>query len=792
MHLFPKDIFERLEFNKILHLHKEYCLGDPAINYFDELLPIMDLKAITRLLDETAEWKKTIENSSEIPHGPYETVIEFLPMLKKEGYILEVENIQKIHRIVTLSQDVVKYFSDPAKRTDYNNLFQIAARISINPMLAQEIDRIFDRSGEVKPDASEALLKISKNIRNKEREVDKVFNQELSMYRQRGYLSDTLESTRNGRRVLTVAVEHKRKIPGIIHDESATGKTVFLEPENCLQINNDIFNLYSDRRSEIYRIIRQLCDFIRPFAEEIGVAEEMLVKLDTIRAKARVAIRLRAERPYVAEKPTISLKNSKNPILYLKNSEYGLEVVPFDMELLSKNRVLILSGPNAGGKSVTMKSVGLLQLMLQCGMLVSCDANSRFGVFHRILVDIGDQQSVEDDLSTYSSHLRNMNEMVMSADDRTLILIDEFGSGTDPKFGGAIAEAVLAELNRKKVFGVITTHYSNLKFFAYKTIGLVNGAMEFDKQALTPTFQLKIGKPGSSFAYEIAQKSGLPETVINYARKKTGKNENAIDQMLIDLQAEKKEYEDKMSGLLEKEDKIDKMIKNYDQLFLEMEIRRKKLKLEQKELQAVQTASRQKALESLLKELKKEQKLEKVEQLVKEDKAKVIELKQELVEIKDDVFRNAERASKVLKVGDHAKIRNSDTIGLIERIDKNVATLQAGMFSLRIPLRELEYAQPPLEKKNFHSINYAVGNAASANSKIDLRGYSRDDAMSMLQNFLDEAILSNHFQLKIIHGVGNGILKKSVHEKLREYKDIKEIWHPDETEGGDGVTLVKM
>lgn len=793
MQLFPKDIFERLEFSKILQLHKEYCLGSPAVSYFDNINPVADIKIVTRQLDDVSEWKRAIECSTEIPLGAYDPVHPFLPMLKKEGYILEVDQIQKIHRIVSLAQEVVKYFADPDRRNSNSNLFQIGSRININPALALEIDRVFDRNGEVKPDASDALLKISKSIRNKEREVDKVFNQELSLYKQRGYLVDTLESTRNGRRVLTVAVEHKRKIPGIIHDESATGKTVFIEPESCQQINNDIFNLYSERRSEIYRIVRQLCDFIRPYADEIGTAERLLVQLDIIRAKARVAIRLRANRPYILDKPVIALKNSRNPILYLKNSEIGEEVVPFDMELLGKNRVLVLSGPNAGGKSVTMKTVGLMQLMLQSGMLVCCDSNSKFGLFKKIMVDIGDQQSVEDDLSTYSSHLRNMNEMVRSADERTLILIDEFGSGTDPKFGGAIAEAVLAELNKKKVFGVITTHYSNLKFFAYKTIGLINGAMEFDKQRLTPTFQLKIGKPGSSFAYEIAQKSGLPESVINYARKKTGKNENAIDQMLIDLQSEKKEFEDKMAKLLDKEDKIDKMIKNYDQLFLELEIRRKKLKLEQKELQAAQTASRQKALETLLKELRNEKKLEKVEQLAKEEKVKVIALKQELVEIKEDVYRNTEKASKTLKVGDYARIRNTETVGLIERIDKNIASLQAGMFSLRIPIRELEYSNPPMEKKNFQSINYlAGGTGANVENKIDLRGYSKDDAVMMLQNFLDNAILSNHFQLKIIHGVGGGTLKKLVHQKLKEYKDITQIWHPDETEGGEGVTYVKI
>lgn len=350
---------------------------------------------------------------------------------------------------------------------------------------------------------------------------------------------DTLESLRNGRRVLTVAVEHKRKIPGIIHDESATGKTVYIEPEKVISINHEVYNLYAERRHEIYKILRALCAFIRPYADALLVVQHTLVKLDTIRAKAKFAYRFNAKKPYLNSKSAFGLKTAFNPVLVVKNEATSSPVIPFDLELFGNNRILVLSGPNAGGKSVALKSVGLLQLMLQSGMLVTADENSKMGIFTKIFVDIGDQQSLEDDLSTYSSHLRNMRITTEEADPHTLILIDEFGSGTDPKIGGAIAEAILNDLNHKKVFGVITTHYSNLKYFAFKAHGLVNGSMEFDKNHLIPTFRMHIGKPGSSFAFEIAEKTGLDARIVSYAQHKTGKNEKAIDEMLITLMSEK-------------------------------------------------------------------------------------------------------------------------------------------------------------------------------------------------------------------------------------------------------------
>jgi DNA mismatch repair protein MutS2 len=793
MQLYPKDIFERLEFSKILALMEKECMGEKATGYFLQPVIHSDRNAILTLLKEVEEWMRFTESGSSVPLGNYDSVHEFIPLLKKDGYVLDVESIQKIHRILRLAQDVNSFFTDEEKREAAPKIYACIAHLQLPAQLIAEIDRVFDKDGDVRPNASDELMKITKSIKNREREVEKVFRQEFGMYKARGFLAESGESISNGRLVLMVAAEHKRKIQGIIHDESATGKTVFIEPDACLHINNEVSSLYAERRAEIYRIIRALCQVIRPFADDILEAENVVVKLDTIRAKAMVGKMLHAVRPKLGSKARLALKTAKNPVLYLKNSELGLPVVPFDMELFGLNKILLLSGPNAGGKSVTMKTVGLLQLMLQFGMPVSCSVDSEFGIYHKIFVDIGDQQSVEDDLSTYSSHLQNMKHMLDEADEKTLLLIDEFGSGTDPKIGGAIAEAILENLRKKSVSGVITTHYSNLKYYAFKSQGLVNGAMEFDKASLNPTFQLKIGKPGSSFAFEIAQKSGFPESVLNYARKKTGQNEKAIDELLVNLQAERIELEGKMAQIVAKQDKLDKLLSTYDQLHLELEIKRKKLKLEQKEWKVRRSVNEQKEIEKIARELRKQENVKRVEELLQQKKEETKKIEEEIKEVKREVYVKTGQSKIQLKRGDFARIRDNDSIGEVVSVDKNMVKLQMGILTVQVPMTDLVSASEPIQTNQKKSVNYyGSGNDEKFESKIDLRGYLKDDAMNMLQDFLDRAMMSNAFELQIVHGIGNGKMKKYVHDKLKEYKDIKKSWHPEHEQGGEGVTLVSL
>jgi DNA mismatch repair protein MutS2 len=793
MYLYPRDIKEKLEFNKVIDHIKSECLSEMAKTYFDQLEILTDMAVISQLLNETEEYRKSLERNEHIPIFSFQSIGSDIRMLRKEGYVLDIESIRNIYLIVSIGLDLQKYFLDIEKAKFNPLIHQLVSGIIIDKSLINEIDRVLDDEGEVHPNASEELLRISKQIKSRERELDKVFNSELELYKTKGLLLDTHESLRNGRRVLTVAVEHKRKVGGIIHDESATGKTVYIEPEKVININQEIYNLYAERRHEIYKILRDLCTFIRPYADSLIIAESILVKLDTIRAKGKFAYRINAKKPYLQEKPIFGFKTAFNPVLTLKYEHTATPVVPFDLELHGNNRILVLSGPNAGGKSVAMKSVGLIQLMLQSGLLVPADENSRFGIFEKIFVDIGDQQSLEDDLSTYSSHLQNMRVTTENADKKTLVLIDEFGSGTDPKIGGAIAEAVLNNLNHKKIFGVITTHYSNLKFFAFKTHGIVNGSMEFDKNHLIPTFRMHIGKPGSSFAYEIAEKIGLDQQIVKYAQHKTGKNEKAIDEMLISLMAEKKEYEDKMAALLEKQDRIDRLMKSYEQMSADLDIRKKKLKLQSKENAAIHIMDQHKEAERVLKEIRHSKNEEKAKQTLEALKEKQEKTLKELKEIKKDVF---EHESAVIHekpmIGSHVRMRNGSSIGQIIQIQKEIAEVQMGFMNLKIPIIDLIVTKEPIETRKKSVNTDMVSGKDRPETKIDLREYTKSDALHFLQEFMDRALLNNLYELKIIHGVGTGVMKKEVRKMLNEYKDIKKIWHPDAEYGGDGVTYVQL
>jgi len=792
MYIYPKNIKEKVEYHKVIAEIQRECVSEMGKKYFDDIAILTDLKQIQRLLDETEEFRKSIERGEHIPLYTFESITEDLYLLSKEGYVLEIDSIKNIYRIVSIGQELLKYFKDAEKIKCNPLISEIISHIILDGKLTQEIDRILDEEGNVRPNASEELSKISKSIRSKEREIDKIFNQQLESYKAKGFLVDTLETMRNERRLLTVAVEHKRKVSGIIHDESATGKTVFIEPEGVIAINHEIYNLYAERRHEIYKIMRTLCAFMRPYTDGLIVLQHILVKLDTIRSKAKFAYRINGRKPLLQAKPTLGIKTAFNPILVLKNEALGLPVVPFDMELLHQNRVLILSGPNAGGKSVAMKSVGLLQLMIQSGILVTADENSTFGIFNKVFVDIGDQQSLEDDLSTYSSHLSNMRETVTQADKDSLVLIDEFGSGTDPKIGGAIAEAILNELNHKKVYGVITTHYSNLKYFAYKAQGIVNGSMEFDTQHLKPTFRLNIGKPGSSFAFEIAQKIGLDAKIIDYAQKKTGKNEKAIDDMLVAIMSEKKEYEDKLISLIDKQDRLDKLIASYEAMNSDLEIKKKKLKLKAKEEVAIIAMDQNKEMQKILKEIKhskNESKAREAAEVLKAHHEKTIK---ELAVLKHEVYHKEIAASiEKLEVGAFARMRNGTSTGEILSIEKGSAEIQMGFIKMKVPLIELVSAKEPIDIRSRKSINTNLSQERT-DTKIDIREYTKLDALRMLEEFLDNALLSNAFELKIIHGVGTGVMRNEVKKMLRQYKDVKEFWHPEPEAGGEGVTLVRM
>jgi len=792
MTLIPQDLFQKLEFDKILQLLSKHCYGALGKAAVLELAPRTEVQWIRIRLNEVAEYVLALEEGEKAPLATYSDLAEELRYLEVPDYVLSVEALQRIHLSLRLTAALIDFFS-PERQEAYPQLYDLIRPVPFDPALAEAIDEVLDEEGDIRPDASPELLRISKGILAKQKELDRRFRQLVNTYRKQGWLTDNVESFRNGRRVLSVPAEHKRKIRGIIHDESTTGKTAFIEPEGVIDINNDIFDLQSEEKREIYRILKTLCATLRPYVPQIRAYQELLVRFDVIQAKAALARRMDANMPTLLDRPHLGIVKGYHPLLYLHNREREKPTIPFDLQLFGANRVLVLSGPNAGGKSITMKGVGLMQLMLQAGMLVPAREESEFGLFQQVFADIGDQQSIEQDLSTYSSRLQNMRRFLDAADDQTLVVIDEFGSGTDPQMGGAIAEAILHQLNRRQIYGIVTTHYSNLKIFAFKTKGLVNGSMTFDKDTLSPTYQLKIGKPGSSYAFEIATQSGLKDNILSYAKKRMGKSDQAVDELLVDLQRERQELEERLSRLAGQEEKLDKLIKNYEHMHRELEHRRKRHKLESREQQLQSAARENKELERLIREIKEEKNLEKAKALASRVRKDRKELSEQVSELREELYRPRTEQEKPIEVGDFVKMRSGGASGVVEALEKNKAIVQMGLMRMTVPLRDLQPANAPLDMQGQRSVQTdTIKSTAAFNSKIDLRGMRVEEARQMVEDFVDQALLANATHLEIIHGKGTGVLRKAVHQKLREYDLDMEVWHPTPERGGDGVTLVDL
>ncbi len=794
MQLLPEDTLEKLEFVKITSLVEGACQGQLGRELAQQLRPSDDHEWVERQLNRVAEFRRGREEQKLFTIGVYERVDEELRALRVPGYVLVQSGLAKLNVLLRQAKLVFEFFGTESRRADFPALHSVIASIDYEVELSQAIEGVIDAEGHIRSDASDDLARIRRLIGSKQREVEKSFRAVIEKYRRVGYLTDTVESFRNGRRVLSVPSEYKRQIRGIIHDESATGKTAYIEPDEVISINNDIFDLQQEERREIYRILQQLSNRLRPHVDRMRGYYDILGQFDLIQAKAELARKLRALRPKVHDRPGISIRNGRHPLLYLKNKEANKPTVPFDLVLADPNRILMLSGPNAGGKSIAMKSVGLLQLMLQSGLLVPADEDSEFGLFGSLFTDIGDRQSIEDDLSTYSGRLQNARQFLRAADDRSLVLIDEFGSGTDPASGGAIAEGVLDGLNYRKVYGVITTHYSNLKIYAYQTRGIVNGGMHFDKDTLSPTYELNVGRPGSSYAFEIAQKSGLPRRVLNYARKRSGKNERAVDQLLVDLQREKQEADERLAKLEEKQKLLDALTRTYEELHRDIEVRRKRLKLEAKEQNLAETAKYNREMERLVRELREDKKIEEAKEQAKALREKRDTISEQVTQLRENIYYQprGKKGNKSFAEGDHVKLRTGDTAGVIETIERKRATLIVNDLRMTVPLRDLEHTGNPLSVRKQRSVSNSVNAVTSFTNKLDVRGMRFEEVLRTTQAFVDQALLANASQLRIVHGKGSGALRRAVRQTLSEYNHNFEISTPPREQGGEGVTIVDL
>jgi DNA mismatch repair protein MutS2 len=793
VHLYPNDLYEKLEFDRILHLLEGYCMGELGRERVAELTLLTDKSTIDLRLQEAWEMKRTVVEGTPFPTRGYQNILADVQFLAVPDYVLSQEGLHRVMIVMTNMYAIGQFFK--SKKDIFPALFAVVREQHFDDALYAAVRKVIDDEGNIRPDASPELGRIRRAIISKRKEIDTKFRSIINTYGSKGYLAEASETIRNGRRVLSVLAEYKRSIKGILHDESASGRTAYIEPEEIVEANNDMANFEAEERREIWRILRDLCRILQPYAPVLANYQEIVATYDVIQAKAQLAYRMNGIRPMVLETPNIQLRGAFHPLLFIRNQAEKKKTVPFTLTFQEPNKVLILSGPNAGGKSIAMKSVGLLQLMLQTGLLIPCADGTEMGIFKQIFADIGDSQSLDDDLSTYSSRLQLMKHVLERANNETLVLIDEFGSGTDPKMGGSLAESALRELNAKGVWGVVTTHYSNLKLFAYKTKGLLNGCMLFDSELLTPTYEMRVGRPGSSFAFEMAMKNGWSDDLLAYAKKRTGESETAVDQLLVDLQREKQELTEQLAAVNEKEAQLSKLIKQYDNVYKDLEFARKRQKLMQKETESQHLTQANKDLEKLVRQIQEEKNLEKAKELaakVKVEREKVVAEKEALNE--NIYYTDAKKLLQETDIakGDYVRMRDNGAVGVVESIKKNEATVHMGMMSMTVKLRDLEKIDSPLKQDKGKVVRNTIENNARFSPQLDLRGMRRDEALLAVQDFVDDALLTGIDSLRIVHGKGDGILRTSVKKKLREYRSVERIYHPEDRDGGDGVTIVEM
>ncbi len=734
---------------------------------------------VDKLVRQTAEMKHVMESGGEFPAQNYLDATPYLQRAAIEGTMLMQDEFFDLKVSLTTIRQCLRFFENQEPEA-YPLLGEYAKTIRVERTVTDAIERIIDERGQIRDNASPELVQIRRRLISEQVNVRKRLDSMLRTAKNSGWISDDVSLTiRNGRMVIPIAAEHKRKFKGFVHDESATGQTVFIEPTDVLEANNDIRELEYEERREINRILTRLTDQLRPYVPELHKAYQFLGLMDFLRAKAKLASQMNAINPTFDNKTHLDWREARHPLLHLTFQKQGKNVVPLNLELNSKQRILIISGPNAGGKSVSLKTVGLIQYMYQCGLLVPMQEGSSMGIFQNIFIDIGDEQSLENDLSTYSSHLTNMRHFLTLANKRTLFLIDEFGTGTEPGLGGAIAEAILENLTKSGAYGVINTHYTNLKVLADKTEGLVNGAMRFDGEHLEPLYQLEIGKPGSSFAFEIASKIGLPKDVIEQAKLKLGTQQVNFEKLLKELDIERRVFAEKNLELGIKERKVAQQLAEYTALKTTLDNNEKQIVNEAKQKAKTLLSDANQLIENTIREIK-ENKAEK-------EKTKTVrtrleqfgkkELKPEVVEDVADEEIEFEPEGGAIETGSYVRIKGQTAIGEVLVLKGKDAEIRIGDLKSNVKLNRLEkvsnktYREVTGEKKT-----RAVTGGVDLNERLlnfsfnlDIRGKRGEEALGLLDQFMDNAIMLGYDELRVVHGKGDGILRTLVRNHLRGY-----------------------
>lgn len=794
---YPKNIEQKLEFDQIRQILKGKCLSELGEEYVQKMRFANRLEIVKRMVMQTHEFKRILTEEPPFPSEHYYPLYTYLKKAEIEGSYLLEEELHQIRLVIKTFADICKFFE--TRNDKYPEVAALFAGIVYNQNIGKYIERILDNDGALKPNASPILATISAKIQEKENEVRKRMNSLFEKAQAEGWLANSGITVRDGRLVLPVIAEHKRKISGLVHDVSSTGQTIFLEPTEIFDTNNIIRELQLQYKRERERILIEVTDKIRPSIAELIKYQQCMGIVDFIRAKALFALDINADLPKLSNTVVINLEQAYHPLLFINHQRNGLDIVPLSLSLTKDRRILVISGPNAGGKSVALKTVGLLQYMFQCGMLVPCKSHSELGVFNAVFVDIGDEQSIENDLSTYSSHLKHMKYFTEFADPKTLFLIDEFGTGTDPQFGGPLAEAILHRINQKQAFGVVNTHYSNLKNYAGQTKGLVNARMLFDQEKLQPLYKLEVGYAGSSYAFEIAKKAGLHDTIINYARNKVGDKQKRLDDLLIDLEREKSHVNELKKRFEEKDSKAKKLQEEYEQLKSELDANKKKLlqKAKQEALSIISEANSR--IENTIREIReKKADTETIKKVLTEIRQETEQLKKDTV-IEKNVksihkSKNNHNENLLLGIGATVQLPEQLVTGVVVELKKNKALVAFGELQSWVEADKLEVISAKQEKTIKKTVtNYNVNTKMqNFQTELNLIGTRGEEALKKLQEYIDDAYLLGFKQVRIVHGKGYGILRKLIREYLKGSKLI-EYFQDEQIElGGDGVTIVTL
>ena len=855
--IYPNNFEHKLGFNEIRRLLKERCLSTLGKEKVDEIAFSTDAVQVNEWLTQVREFRRLQEEKDDFPMQYFFDVREAVSRIRLENTHLEEDEVWDLRRSLETIANIVRYLEQGAEESangelsyPYPALHRLTEGVMTFPAMIRRIDSILDKFGKIKDSASMTLATIRHDLEKTQGGISRTLYTILHAAQKDGLVDkDAAPTMRDGRLVLPVAPGVKRRINGIVHDESATGKTVFIEPAEVVEANNKVRQLEAEERREVIRILTVFTDEVRPHVKEILNSYQFLALIDLIYAKTQLAQLTKAFEPTVEDKPHLDWIHAVHPLLQLSLEKKGEKVVPLDITLTQPKRLLIISGPNAGGKSVCLKTVGLLQYMLQCGLPVPIGDRSITGLFHHILIDIGDEQSIENDLSTYSSHLMNMKQMMKQADAHTLLLIDEFGSGTEPTIGGAIAEAMLKQFWKKQAFGVITTHYQNLKHFAEDHEGVVNGAMLYDRHQMQALFQLAIGQPGSSFAIEIARKTGIPEEVIKDASDIVGSDYIQSDKYLQDIVRDKRYWEGKRQTIHQHEKSLESKINRYEDELTEIERQRKEILRKAKEEAEELLRESNKKIENAIREIREAQAEKERTRLVREELntfkeelagidtkdndeaiARKIRQLQERKERKEK--RRAEKAEKAekaastrgtstgsasassatakpIETGDTVRIKGLTSVGEVESTDGKMAVVIFGGMKTKMRADRLEHAErskSQLSKQEERNNNIAgsygmvskdtrdVIDNRKLNFKqdIDVRGMRGDEAISAITYFIDDAILVGVSRVRILHGTGSGILRQLIRQYLTTVPNVSHFRDEHVQFGGAGITVVDL